>query len=270
MELQAEAERRKRAQILESEGTSQAKINVAEARKQEQILGAEALQTEVVLVAEARKKEVVLAAEGPSLLRSPLANAIVARDSEVSRYRTGQAEALQKQAHALGGNRGSEAAALTVAREYVAAFRNIAQKGNTVLLPANAGDASSMVAQALSVYKNINATTSGGGWEPFLLSKVLKARGCNKINVLSPMLSAGSHSLQAARGLSIKAGKEIRVVTRTMVLPALRSAGSLRQRHSPRSRHPPATASASGSNDSGLLHFRGVVECCRVYVGSSI
>lgn len=64
MELQAEAERRKRAQILESEGTSQAKINVAEAKKQEQILSAEALQTEVVLVAEARKKEVVLAAEG--------------------------------------------------------------------------------------------------------------------------------------------------------------------------------------------------------------
>lgn len=64
MELQAEAERRKRAQILESEGTSQAKVNVAEARKREQILAAEALQTEVVLVAEARKKEVVLAAEG--------------------------------------------------------------------------------------------------------------------------------------------------------------------------------------------------------------
>lgn len=68
MELQAEAERRKRAQILESEGTSQAKINVAEAKKQEQILGAEALQTEVVLVAEARKKEIVLAAEGDTEL----------------------------------------------------------------------------------------------------------------------------------------------------------------------------------------------------------
>ena len=62
--VQAEAERRKRAQILESEGTSQAKINVAEARKQEQILAAEGRQTEVVLVAEAKKKEVVLAAEG--------------------------------------------------------------------------------------------------------------------------------------------------------------------------------------------------------------
>ena len=35
MELQAEAERRKRASILESEGLRQSKINVAEAGKQE-------------------------------------------------------------------------------------------------------------------------------------------------------------------------------------------------------------------------------------------
>lgn len=35
MELQAEAERRKRASILESEGQRQAKINVAEADKQQ-------------------------------------------------------------------------------------------------------------------------------------------------------------------------------------------------------------------------------------------
>ena len=35
MELQAEAERRKRASILESEGLRQSKINVAEADKQE-------------------------------------------------------------------------------------------------------------------------------------------------------------------------------------------------------------------------------------------
>ena len=51
MELQAEAERRKRAQILESEGTSQAKVNVAEAAKKEQILFAEGKQAEEVLVA---------------------------------------------------------------------------------------------------------------------------------------------------------------------------------------------------------------------------
>jgi regulator of protease activity HflC (stomatin/prohibitin superfamily) len=35
MELQAEAERRKRAAVLESEGQRQAKINVAEADKQQ-------------------------------------------------------------------------------------------------------------------------------------------------------------------------------------------------------------------------------------------
>lgn len=74
--------------------------------------------------------------------------------------RAGQAEALDKQAQALSGNHGSEAAALTVAREYVAAFKNIAQQGNTMLLPANAGDASSMIAQALAVYKNIDAAAT--------------------------------------------------------------------------------------------------------------
>ena len=56
MELQAEAERRKRAQILESEGTSQAKVNVAEAAKREQILFAEGKQAEEVLVAEGERR----------------------------------------------------------------------------------------------------------------------------------------------------------------------------------------------------------------------
>ena len=58
MELQAEAERRKRAQILESEGTSQAKVNVAEAAKKEQILFAEGKQAEEVLVAKGNFHEI--------------------------------------------------------------------------------------------------------------------------------------------------------------------------------------------------------------------
>ncbi len=63
---------------------------------------------------------------------------------------------MEKQALALSTNRGSEAAALTVAREYVAAFRCMAQSSNTILLPANAGDASSMVATAMAVYNSIS------------------------------------------------------------------------------------------------------------------
>lgn len=67
----------------------------------------------------------------------------------------GQAEALTKQALALSESRGDEAASLTVAREYIAAFRNLAKSSNTILLPANAGDASTMVATAMAVYNNI-------------------------------------------------------------------------------------------------------------------
>lgn len=62
---------------------------------------------------------------------------------------------MEKQALALATHKGSEAAALTVAREYVAAFRNMAQSSNTILLPSNAGDASSMVATAMAVYKSV-------------------------------------------------------------------------------------------------------------------
>lgn len=41
MELQAEAERKKRAQILESEGSRESLINVAEAKKKNTILASE-------------------------------------------------------------------------------------------------------------------------------------------------------------------------------------------------------------------------------------
>ena len=68
----------------------------------------------------------------------------------------GQAEAMEKQALALAGHKGSEAAALTVAREYVAAFKSMAQSSNTILLPANAGDAPSMVATAMAVFNSVS------------------------------------------------------------------------------------------------------------------
>lgn len=42
---------------------------------------------------------------------------------------------------------GDNAAALTVAEQYVQAFSNLAKTSNTVILPANTGDAASMVAQ---------------------------------------------------------------------------------------------------------------------------
>lgn len=51
---------------------------------------------------------------------------------------------------------GERAATLNVAEQYVNAFSNLAKTNNTVVLPANVGDAGSMVAQALAVYGQIS------------------------------------------------------------------------------------------------------------------
>jgi len=42
---------------------------------------------------------------------------------------------------------GKDAISLQVAQQYVEAFGNIAKEGNTLLLPANATDPASMIAQ---------------------------------------------------------------------------------------------------------------------------
>lgn len=127
MQMQVEAERKKRAAILESEGTKVAAINVAEGEKQSQILASEG-----------RKSEQINIATGE-------ANAILAKANA-------RAEAIQKVAESLCLQSGENAAALTVAEQYVQAFGNLAKTSNTVILPANTGDAASMVAQAMAVY----------------------------------------------------------------------------------------------------------------------
>ena len=131
MQMQVEAERKKRAAILESEGTRVAAINVAEGQKQSQILASEG-----------RKMEQINTATGE-------ANAILAKANA-------RAEAILKVAESLSLKSGNNAAALTVAEQYVQAFGNLAKTNNTVILPANAGDAASMVAQAMAVYSQVS------------------------------------------------------------------------------------------------------------------
>lgn len=131
MELQAEAERRKRASILESEGQRQAVINVAEGSKQE-----------VILSSEAEKMAAINRANGE-------AQAITARAQAT-------AAGLKMLAQELTSGGGAAAAQLRVAEQYVEAFRHLAKQANTLLLPANAGDPASMVAQALGVYKTVS------------------------------------------------------------------------------------------------------------------
>lgn len=130
MQMQVEAERMKRAAVLKSEGEREAAINVAEGKKQSQILASEA-----------RKMEQINIATGE-------ANAIVAKA-------TARAEGIEKVSLALQQQLGERAATLNVAEQYVNAFSNLAKTNNTVVLPANVGDAGSMVAQALAVYGQV-------------------------------------------------------------------------------------------------------------------
>ncbi|GLI63501.1 hypothetical protein VaNZ11_006484, partial [Volvox africanus] len=103
MELQAEAERRKRANILESEGVRQSKINVAEADKQQ-----------VILASEAARQQAINMAQGE-------AEALFATASATARSLNVVSEALTR-----GG--GADAAALRVAEKYLEAFRQLAKE----------------------------------------------------------------------------------------------------------------------------------------------
>jgi regulator of protease activity HflC (stomatin/prohibitin superfamily) len=132
MELQMIAERRRRQKVIRSEAERTAMVNRGEGQR-----------TATILAAEAKKMERQLLAEGE-------ANAIKVKAQAT-------AEGLEKVAQAMHTPRASDAVSLVIAEQYVKAFGELAQKGNTLLLPTNAGDVSGMVAQALAIYQNISA-----------------------------------------------------------------------------------------------------------------
>jgi regulator of protease activity HflC (stomatin/prohibitin superfamily) len=137
MEMQAEAERRKRAVVLESEGEREAAVNRAEGQKQKTILESEATMLETQNRAKGE------------------ATAILARAEAT-------AQGVQMLSAVLIAEGGQQAAQLRVAEQYVTAFGNIAKAGTTLLLPANAADASTMVASAMGVYRSLAAPATGG------------------------------------------------------------------------------------------------------------
>jgi len=130
MELQVTAERKKRAEVLESEGKRQSQINLAEGQKQEVVLSSEAAMTDQINRAKG-EAEAILA---------------VARAT---------AEGIELVADSVQKSGGEKAVALRLAEQYIQAFSKLAQETNTILLPAQTGDAAAMVAQALSVFNNI-------------------------------------------------------------------------------------------------------------------
>lgn len=131
MERQMKAEREKRAKVLESEGDRQAAINVAEGEKQSQ-----------VLAAEGEKAEQILKAEGE-------ANAIL-------KVAKAQAEALDMVGNIAKTEQGQSAIQLDLATKAIGAKEAIAKESSVVLLPDSGTDASSMVAQAMTIINTLN------------------------------------------------------------------------------------------------------------------
>ncbi|GFP94319.1 stomatin-like protein 2 mitochondrial [Phtheirospermum japonicum] len=138
MEMQAEAERKKRAQVLESEGERQAHINIADGKK-----------SSVILASEASKQDQVNRALGE-------AEAILARAQATAKGIAMVSKALQE-------NGGVEAASLRIAEQYINAFGMIAKEGTTVLLPSSASNPANMMVQALAIYKNMLGKNPGNG-----------------------------------------------------------------------------------------------------------
>lgn len=131
MESQMKAERERRAKILESEGEKQAAINIAEGEKQAQVLAAEGEKQEQILQSEGEAKAIVAVAEA-------------------------QADALRLVGEAAATEQGQKAIQLDLATKAIEAKKAIAKESSIVLLPDNATEASSLVAQATTIISALN------------------------------------------------------------------------------------------------------------------
>ncbi|XP_076652042.1 stomatin like 2 [Halictus rubicundus] len=143
MQMQVEAERKKRAAVLESEGQREAEINIAEGKRLAQILASEAAKQEEINKADGAAKAMVTVAEARVKSLKLVAGALTVTDAK-------------------------NAAALSIAEQYVKAFKQMAKHNNTLILPSNVADVSSLVAQAMTIYKQVVAQPNFSDDQPKL------------------------------------------------------------------------------------------------------
>lgn len=135
MESQMTAVRHQRATISKSEGDRQAMINQAEGVRQDAILKSEGERQKMINEAEGKAAQILAVAKAT-------------------------AEGIGMVAQQLQSDGGMDAANLRVAEQYVGEFGRLAKETNTLILPSNAGDVSSMVAQAMATMKTVNNNSS--------------------------------------------------------------------------------------------------------------
>ena len=128
MQMQLTAEREKRALIAKSEGQRTQKINEAEGERQAAIARSEGDKTAAINRAEG---------EAEAIKMLSLANA----------------EAIKNVAKAIEEQGGTDAVNMKLAQKYIDAFAHLAKENNTMIIPSNLSDVSSMIASAMAVVK---------------------------------------------------------------------------------------------------------------------
>lgn len=136
MQQQITAEREKRALIAKSEGQRQEEINLADGKRQA-----------AVLESEGEKQAAINRAQGEATALRLVAEA--------------NAAAVRVVGEAMSEKGGMDAANLKIAQEYVEAFGRLAKTSNTMIVPANAADVSSLIATAMTVLDKTRAATTG-------------------------------------------------------------------------------------------------------------
>ena len=115
MEKQMRAEREKRAVIAQSEGEKQARINRAEGEMEE-------------LITKAKGKAI-----------------------EIEKLSVATAEGLVEIARAIRTEGGKDAVTLKLAEQFIKEFGNLAKTNNTMIVPSNLSDVSSLIASITSI-----------------------------------------------------------------------------------------------------------------------
>jgi len=128
MQAQITAEREKRAVIATSEGKKQEQINLATGMREAEIARSEGEMQAAINRAQGEAAAIVSIADA-------------------------NAGALRKVGQAIIEQGGSDAVNLKVAEQYVAAFSALAKTNNSLIIPANMGDMSSLIATAMQVVK---------------------------------------------------------------------------------------------------------------------
>jgi regulator of protease activity HflC (stomatin/prohibitin superfamily) len=129
MQAQITAEREKRALIAASEGRKQEQINIATGERAASIAKSEGEMQASINRAQGQAAAILSIAEA-------------------------SAEAIRKTAAAIREPGGSDAVSLKVAEQYVSAFAQLARTNNSIIVPANLGDISGLIASALQVMKS--------------------------------------------------------------------------------------------------------------------